>query len=142
MESWGLWGLFLGSFLASTIIPFSSEALLLGAVAIGENVWLCVFVAAVGNSLGGIVSFYLGRLGKWEWLEKFFKVKKEKIETTKDKISRFKEIAALFAWLPIVGDLIAITLGFMRFSPLLSCLLMSVGRFARFAVVGGILSLF
>lgn len=87
MESWGLWGLFLGSFLASTIIPFSSEALLLGAVAIGENVWLCVFVAAVGNSLGGIVSFYLGRLEKWEWLEKFFKVKKEKIEKTKDKIS-------------------------------------------------------
>ena len=134
MENWGLWGLFLGSFLASTIIPFSSEALLLGAIAIGENIWLCVFVAAVGNSLGGIVSFYLGRLGKWEWLERFFKVKRE-------KISRFKTIAALFAWLPIVGDLIAITLGFMRFSPLLSCLLMSIGRFARFAVVGGLLSL-
>ena len=67
--------------------------------------------------------------------------KPQKKKKTKDKISRFKEIAALFAWLPIVGDLIAITLGFMRFSPLLSCLLMSVGRFARFAVVGGILSL-
>lgn len=142
MENWGLWGLFLGSFLASTVLPFSSEALLVGAVAIGNNIWLCVGIAAIGNSLGGILSFFLGRLGKWEWLEKYFKVKKEKIEKSREKIGKFKALAAFFAWLPIVGDVIAITLGFMRLSPFLCCLYMTIGRFVRFAVVGSLMTFF
>ena len=142
MEYWGLWGLFLGSLLASTILPFSSEALLVGAIAIGNNIWLCVFIAAIGNSIGGIISFYLGRLGKWEWLEKYFKVKKEKIETFRGKIERYKAIAAFFAWLPVIGDLIAITLGFMRLSPVKCCIYMTIGRFVRFAVVGSIMTFF
>ena len=100
MENWGLWGLFLGSFLASTILPFSSEALFICAVAIGNSIWLCVFIAALGNSLGGVVSFYLGRLGKWEWLEKYFKISKEKIEISKEKIEKYKEIAAFLLGYP------------------------------------------
>lgn len=142
MESWGLWGLFLGSFLASTILPFSSEALLVGAIAIGNNIWKCVFIAAIGNSLGGILSFYLGKLGKWEWLEKYFKVKKEKIENFRTKIEKIKFIAAFFAWLPMIGDLIAITLGFMKLSPFWCCLYMTIGRFVRFTVVGLLMTLF
>lgn len=142
METWGLWGLFLGSLLASTIIPFSSEALLVGAIAIGNKIWLCILIAAIGNSIGGMISFYLGRLGKWEWLEKFFKVKREKIENFKTKIEKYKTIAAFFAWLPVVGDLIAVSLGFMRLSPVKCCLFMTIGRLCRFAVVGSMMTFF
>jgi membrane protein YqaA with SNARE-associated domain len=142
LENWGLWGLFLGSFLASTILPFSSEALFIGAVAMGNSIWLCVFIAALGNSLGGVVSFYLGRLGKWEWLEKYFKISKEKIEKSKEKIEKYKEIAAFFAWLPFIGDIIAVGLGFMRFSAFKSILYMTIGRLVRFTVVGSLMTLF
>lgn len=138
----GLWGLFIGSFLASTILPFPSEALLLGNIALGNEVWLCVLLAGIGNTLGGMTSFWLGRLGKWQWLEKWFKVRKEKIIAVQQKINRYKSIAAFFSWLPVVGDLIAITLGFMKISPWKSCLYMAVGRFARFAAVGGLIKLF
>lgn len=135
-------GLFIGSFLASTVLPFPSEALLLGNIALGNNIWLCVFLAGLGNSLGGMTSFGLGWLGKMEWIEKLFKVKKEKIDRMQKIVNRYKAIAGFFAWLPIVGDVIAITLGLMKISPLKSCLYMTIGRFTRFAVVGILLQFF
>ncbi len=139
LEQLGLLGLFIGSFLASTVLPFPSEALLLGNIALGNSVWLCVCLAGLGNTIGGMTSYYIGWLGKWDWIERLFKVKREKIERMREKVNRYKFWAALFCWLPIVGDVIAITLGFMRISPWKSCLYMAVGRFARFAFVGGIL---
>ncbi len=142
LQDLGLLGLFIGSFLASTVLPFPSEALLLGNVAMGNSVWLCVLVAGVGNTLGGMTSFFIGWLGKWDWLERIFKVKREKVERMQAEVNRYKAFIAFFCWLPIVGDLIAITLGFMRISPFKSCLYMAVGRFARFAFVGGIIGLF
>ena len=139
LESLGLLGLFIGSFLASTILPFPSEALLVGNIALGNSVWICVLLAGLGNSLGGMTSFGLGWLGKIEWIEKLFKVKKEKIDKMQKIVDKYKAIAAFFAWLPVVGDLIAITLGWFKISPLKSCLYMTLGRFSRFAVVGVIL---
>lgn len=63
----GYVGLFAGSFIAATVVPFSSDVLLLGMLAAGGNVWLCVLVATLGNWLGGLTSYWLGWLGKWEW---------------------------------------------------------------------------
>ena len=142
LESLGLLGLFIGSFLASTILPFPSEALLVGNIALGNNVWTCVLLAGLGNSLGGMTSFGLGWLGKMEWIEKLFKVNKEKIDRMQKTVNRYKAIAGFFAWLPIIGDVIAITLGLMKISPLKSCLYMTIGRFTRFAVVGILLQFF
>lgn len=142
LEHLGLLGLFLGSFLASTVLPFPSEALLLANIALGNSVWFCVLIAGLGNTLGGMTSYLIGWLGKWEWIEKLFKVKREKIEKMRDKVDKYKALAALFCWLPIVGDAIAIMLGFMRINPWKSCAYMAVGRFTRFAVVGGIVKLF
>ncbi|MEE0937602.1 MAG: YqaA family protein [Bacteroidales bacterium] len=142
LESLGLLGLFIGSFLASTILPFPSEALLVGNIALGNNVWTCVLLAGLGNSLGGMTSFGLGRLGKIEWIEKLFKVSKEKITRMQKTVNRYKAIAAFFAWLPFVGDVIAITLGWFKISPLKSCLYMTLGRFTRFTVVGVLLQYF
>lgn len=142
LESLGLLGLFIGSFLASTILPFSSEALLLGCVALGNNIWICVLLAGLGNSLGGMTSFGLGWLGKIAWIEKWFKVKKEKIDRMQKIVDKYKAIAAFFAWLPVVGDVIAITLGWLKISPFKSCLYMTIGRFTRFAIVGILLQFF
>lgn len=106
----GYWGLFIGSFLASTILPMSADVLLIGALAIDGNVWLCVAIATVGNWLGGLTSYGIGWLGKWEWIEKWLKVKKEKLLRQKKNIDRYGVWLALFTWLPLVGDLLAIAL--------------------------------
>lgn len=72
----GYWGLFIGSFLASTVIPMSADILLIGILALGGNIWWCLAIATIGNWLGGLTSYWIGWLGKWEWLERWSKLKK------------------------------------------------------------------
>ena len=77
----GYLGLFIASFLAATVVPFSSEVVFSALVFGGLDPWICVIVASLGNWLGGMSSYFLGRLGKMEWIEKYLRVKREKIET-------------------------------------------------------------
>ena len=77
LEQLGLLGLFIGSFLAATVIPFSSEVLLIALLSAGANITSAIFVATIGNWLGSVVTFYMGYFGKWKWIEKYFKVKHE-----------------------------------------------------------------
>ena len=142
LENLGLLGLFLGCALSATVVPFSSELLLTGALVAGFNPWLVVLVATLGNTLGGMVSFLLGWLCKWEWLEKYLKVDRQKLENIRCKVSRYGYPAALFAWLPIVGDLVAIAMGLLRLNPWIAALLMFVGKFVRYILVAGVVQLF
>jgi len=82
MESfveWGFIGLFLASFLGATIIPLSSEIVLSILLAKGYDLNLSIAVATIGNWLGGLSSYFLGTLGKWSFVEKYFIIRKEKI---------------------------------------------------------------
>lgn len=134
MFSLGYPGLFIGSFLASTVIPFSADALLIAMLAAGGNIGISLTMATLGNWLGGMTSYYLGWLGKWEWIEKWLRVKRERLESQKSRVDKWGVWLALFAWLPIVGDLFAIALGFYKVSPRMSAAYMLVGRAVRFGV--------
>lgn len=142
LQSLGLFGLFLGCLLSATIVPFSSEALLTAALLLHDNKWLVVLVASLGNTAGGMISLLLGWLCKWEWLERYLKVNREKLERIRQKVTHYGYPAALLAWLPIVGDLIAIAMGLLRFRPIPTAILMFVGKLARYIVVAGIVNLF
>jgi membrane protein YqaA with SNARE-associated domain len=131
---YGYLGLFVGAFLAATIIPFSSDVMLVGLLAVGGNPYLAVAVATLGNWLGGISSYWLGRLGKWEWLEKVFKVKRETVEKQRQRVSRYGSLLAFFTWLPLVGDIMAIALGFYRLDARKVALFMLIGKCARFVM--------
>jgi len=74
----GYFGLFIATFLAATIVPFSSEIVLAGMLAAGFDGFGILAVATVGNTMGGMSSFYLGYLGKWRWIESKLRVPKEK----------------------------------------------------------------
>ena len=82
---WGYAGLFISALLAGSIIPFSSELVMLALVKVGLNPAICVLAATLGNTMGGMTCYYMGHLGKTDWIEKYFKVKQEKI----DKMQRF-----------------------------------------------------
>ena len=101
-------------------------------LAAGGNIWLSVAVATLGNWLGGLTSYGLGWLGKWEWIERYMKVKHETLIKHKDKIDRFGAWLALLTWLPFVGDVFAIALGFYKVDFRKSALLMLIGKGARF----------
>lgn len=141
VESLGLFGLFIGCLLSATIIPFSSEALLAGALALGFPPIWCLVVASCGNTLGGMTSYMLGWLCKWEWLEKYFHVKKEKAARFKDKVQKYGSLMGFLCFLPFVGDFIAIAMGFMRVNPWLSCLFMFIGKCLRYCAIVGVFDL-
>lgn len=134
LETLGLLGLFIGTFLAATVIPFSSDVLYFAVLASTGNPWGCLVWGTLGNWLGSVVTYWIGWLGKWEWIEKWFRVKPETLEKQKRAIDRYGVWLALLAWVPFIGDVIAIALGFYRTRPLMTILLLLVGKFARFLV--------
>lgn len=131
---WGYLGLFIASFLGATIIPFSSELVFSLLIIKGYDFNLSLLVATTGNWLGGLSSYFLGRLGKWSTLEKYFRLKKEKIVKFKTNIDKWGSLLAFFCWLPIVGDPIAVGLGFFRTNYILVAIWMFIGKLIRYIV--------
>jgi len=131
---WGYLGLFIASFLGATLIPFSSELVFSLLIIKGYDFNLSLLVATTGNWLGGLSSYFLGRLGKWSTLEKYFRLKKEKIVKFKTNIDKWGSLLAFFCWLPIIGDPIAVGLGFFRTNFLLVALWMFIGKLIRYIV--------
>jgi membrane protein YqaA with SNARE-associated domain len=131
---WGYLGLFIASFLGATIIPFSSELVFSLLIIKGYDFNLSLLVASTGNWLGGLSSYFLGRLGKWSTLEKYFRLKKEKIVKFKTNIDKWGSLLAFFCWLPIVGDPIAVGLGFFRTNYVLVAIWMFIGKLIRYIV--------
>lgn len=129
---WGYLGLFIASFLGATVIPFSSELVFSLLIIKGYDFNLSLLVATTGNWLGGLSSYFLGRLGKWSTLEKYFKLKKEKIVKFKTNIDKWGSLLAFFCWLPVIGDPIAVGLGFFRTNYILVAIWMFIGKFIRY----------
>lgn len=146
LKSLGLVGLFIGNLLAATIIPFSSDALYIAILAATRRPLACFLVGTAGNWLGSMITFGIGWIGRWKWIEKWFKVKPETLEKQKLKIDKYGVWLALLGWVPIIGDVIVIALGFYKTHPFWTSLLLLIGKAARFLiwnlVVGGFQGVF
>lgn len=129
--------MFISAFLAGTVLPFSSEAVLLACIGLGLDPILSTIATASGNILGGMTCIWIGRLGKEEWIGKYLKIKDEHIERASRFIHNRGACMALFSFLPVIGDAILIVLGLMRANLLISALFMAIGKFARYAVLVG-----
>ena len=132
---WGIPGLFLSALLAGSIVPFSSELVLVALVEVGLSPVTCVLAAALGNTLGGMTCYYMGHLGKVDWIEKYFKVKKEKVDRMEAFLQGKGALMAFFAFLPFVGEVIAIALGFMRSNIWLTTISMFAGKLRRYILM-------
>ncbi len=145
---WGYVGIFLSAFLAGSIIPFSSEAVLLALILpdTGLSPVLCILFASLGNFLGSLTCYWMGHLGKMIWLEKYFHMKREKIERMRAYLNGKGSWVAFFTFLPLIGDVIAVALGFLRSNLVSVSLYMLTGKVFRYTLVvlaaKGILSFF
>jgi multidrug transporter EmrE-like cation transporter len=97
---WGYIGVFIASFLAATVLPFSSEVVLTGVLFAGADYWQCMLAATLGNFLGGMSCYYLGMLGKVEWIEKYLKLDIKKLEKVQNWIKGKGSVMAFFVFLP------------------------------------------
>jgi membrane protein YqaA with SNARE-associated domain len=135
----GLIGLFAASFLAATVLPFSSEALL-AAMALGPWSTIALWAAAsTGNTLGGMSSYGLGRLGDPARIARWLRTDPAKAMRWQARMERYGAWGALLTWLPVVGDPIAIALGLGRAKALPVLVLMFMGKAARYVVLLAIL---
>lgn len=134
LQDIGLLGLFIGTFLAATILPFSSDALYIAVLFATRNPWGCLAVGTLGNWLGSVTTYWLGRCASWDFLVKHFKVNKETLEKQKMKIDRYGVWLALLCWVPIIGDVIAVALGFYRTPAISTHILLLIGKFIRFVI--------
>ena len=135
LMEWGYVGLFIATFLSGTAFPFSSELILFGLIKLGLDPIACLVSATTGNTLGGMTCYWLGHLGKMEWIERYLKVKPEKIEKTRKFLQGRGAYMAFFAFLPILGTLIAITLGYMRSNRWIVLASMTAGKLIRYIII-------
>lgn len=131
----GYAGMFISAFIAGSVFPFCSEAVLALLIASGYNVTATLAVATAGNFLGGVTCYYIGRLGKIEWIEKYLGVKPEKLEKAKRFLQKGPGgIMAFFTFLP-AGDVIIIALGYMRTNMWVCNISMLLGKFLRYYLI-------
>jgi membrane protein YqaA with SNARE-associated domain len=137
VDSYGYIGLFVVCFLAATILPFSSDFLFAALLFIPKfDPWTCILVATLGNWAGGMTNYFLGKLGKLEWIEKYLKIKEEKILKMQRWIQgKGGAMLAFFSFAPFVGDVMAVALGYMRANVYVVTFSMLLGKFARYVVV-------
>jgi membrane protein YqaA with SNARE-associated domain len=128
-------GLFVSAMLAGSIIPFSSEIVLVVLIKLGFDPLYSVVWASLGNTAGGMSCYFIGYLGKIEWAEKYFKIKHEKILKMQKFLQGKGAMMAFFAFLPTIGEVISMALGFMRSNVLLTTTSMFVGKLVRYIFV-------
>jgi membrane protein YqaA with SNARE-associated domain len=127
-EDTSLWALFGSSFLAATLLPGGSEAVLFGVLKLyPEQFWPALGVATLGNTLGGMSSYLIGRL-----------IPQKKDLRGLPVLQRYGSPALLLAWVPFVGDPLCVAAGWLRLDPWLSVLFMAVGKFARYLAVAAV----
>nr|WP_320057062.1 YqaA family protein [uncultured Bacteroides sp.] len=132
---WGYCGLFLSALIAGSVLPFSSELVLVALVRAGLNPVLCVLAATMGNAIGGMTCYFIGHLGKTDWVEKYLGVKPEKVAKMQVFLQGKGAFMAFFTFLPFVGEIIAIALGFMRSNVWLTTFSMFIGKLLRYILM-------
>ena len=133
--------LFIISFLAATILPFSSELTLAGLIATSsyDNL-LLLLVASLGNVLGSAVNWILGFYSRNLSTKKWFPFKDEQIEKSSRWFNKFGRWSLLFAWVPIIGDPLTLAAGLLRVRFVEFLILVTIGKVSRYVVIFYLLS--
>jgi membrane protein YqaA with SNARE-associated domain len=133
--------LFVISFLAATILPFSSELTLAGLIATSnyDNLLLLI-VASFGNVLGSVANWVLGFYSRNLTTKKWFPFKDKQIENSSKWFSKFGKWSLLFSWLPVIGDPLTLVAGLLRVKFLEFLILVMIGKISRYLVIFYLLS--
>jgi len=125
-----LWALFASSFLAATLLPGGSEFVFAGILNAKPHLyWPALAVATVGNTLGGMSSYLIGR------------VIPQRAELKGLKwVQSYGSPVLLAAWVPILGDPLCVAAGWLRINPWLSAFFMAIGKFARYLAIAAIIA--
>lgn len=134
---YGYWGMLVAAFLAGSFFPFSSEAVMLGLLVMGLKPVPLVVYGTIGNVGGSMFNYYIGSLGKIEWIEKYLHVKKSSLEKAEKFMDGRGAWMGFFAFLPFIGSAITILLGYSRANKAISLLSITTGKLLRYIILIG-----
>jgi membrane protein YqaA with SNARE-associated domain len=121
-----LWSLFASSFLAATLLPGGSELVLVGVLKMHPQLyWPALVIGTVGNTLGGLSSYLIGRIFP----------KPDTHNHGLQYVQKFGSASLLFAWAPIIGDALCVAAGWLRLNWLWVTVFMAIGKFLRYLLI-------
>ncbi|MGI2168667.1 YqaA family protein [Shewanella sp. MF05960] len=129
-----LWMMFSGAFLAATLLPGGSEVLLVALLNDTSTMWPeLLLMATLGNTLGALTSYGLGRAGRMAKNPQDIQSKSH--QTALVWVERYGIWSLLLSWLPLVGDVLCLLAGWLKWPLVASTLLMFVGKILRYSVI-------
>ena len=135
LVDYGPIGMLIASFIAGSVFPFSSEAVMLAMLAAGVDPWELVITASIGNVAGSMFNYGVGRLGRLDWIEKYLHVKKESLDRAQRFMGGHGACMGFFAFLPILGSAISILLGLMRANIIITLISITLGKVMRYLII-------
>ena len=124
------------SFLAATILPFSSELSLAGLISTSNfNNSLLLIAASLGNIFGSIVNWFIGFYSRNLTTKKWFPFKDKQIENSSKWFNKLGKWSLLFAWIPIIGDPLTLFAGLLRVRFLDFIILVAIGKVSRYLII-------
>ena len=132
-------GLFLIALLSASILPLQSEAVLVGLL-LSDNhpVWLLLAVASVGNVLGSLLNWYLGKYLQHFQQRRWFPVKPEQLDKASRWYLKYGKWSLLLSWVPLIGDPLTVIAGVLREPFLPFLLLVTIAKVSRYLVLAGV----
>ncbi len=124
--------LFITSFLASTVLPLGSEALVVLLIKSDHNFYAVVLLATFGNYLGACTTYYIGLKGRSGIIERYLSISAKELEKADRWFKRYGAYILLFTWVPLVGDAITVSGGLLKLDFRIFSIYVFIGKFARY----------
>ncbi|WP_312886389.1 YqaA family protein [Rhizobium laguerreae] len=135
----GYVGLFVAALAAATVFPAQSEAVLVGLILSGDySVLALTVVASVGNVLGAVVNWFLGRGLERLKDKRWFPIRPDKLVHAQRWYQRYGKWSLLASWVPLVGDAITVVAGVMKEPLPVFILLVSIAKTARYGILAAV----
>ena len=134
-KDYGYWGMGILSFLSGSIIPITSEVLLVFFLNLGLDAVGLTLVATLGNTLGGVTCFMLGYLTNKERVKKIFKISDKRMKRADIMIQKYGYWTAAISFVPAIGEVLLVVLGIMRVSRFKVITIMAIGKLVRYAFI-------
>jgi len=126
--------LLFSAFISATIFPMGSEALFIYYINQNLNIYILLFLATFGNSLGSVVNYWFGYNGE-DYLEKKKILKSSQLNKYRDLFNKYGSFSLLLSWMPIIGDPITIVAGLLKYNIYKFILLVTFAKFFRYLFV-------
>lgn len=135
LTDYGYWGMFLSAFLAGSVFPLSSEVVMLALLAAKLDPWQLVIYATIGNTMGSMLNYAIGMLGRIDWIEKYLRVSSKELERAKRFMAGRGAWMGFFSFLPVIGEALTIVLGLMRSNVVYTLISVTIGKFLRYLLI-------